>query len=269
MVDARFCVSLPVYARGLEVPIGDDPLQRVSVARQGEDPLVFCALERVKPVKDVGRLSQRQAEVSPVEGNVSEADHRVARKLLSRQPCRVRLKPRQGHARLDAALHLQQSELHVDGRRQLRLCDLELFELHDLARLGAWGAGRPVRHALDCTVSRGRLREEGSAAADTIGSLSAHAYPCIAFPHSPFAFGPDDWVGSEAICKDRRPSRCPGCASFGCRAARMEGHAGAAEVPRGGRGYATGALPSGGWRIYARSRLFRGPARERRTRAAG
>ena len=57
-----------------------------------------------------------------------------------RQPFAVDLNPRQRHARLHAPLHLDERELHVDGAGQLGLRRLELFELDDFARFGAWGA---------------------------------------------------------------------------------------------------------------------------------
>ena len=53
--------------------------------------------------------------------------------------------PRQRHAPLDAALHVDQRDLHVDGGRQLRLGGLQLLELDDFARFGARRTRRAIR----------------------------------------------------------------------------------------------------------------------------
>ncbi len=62
------------------------------------------------------------------------------------QPIRFGLNPRQGHARLDAALHLHERELHVHGGREVGLIDSELLELDDLARLRRAAARRAIGH---------------------------------------------------------------------------------------------------------------------------
>src|SRR5581483_5344964 len=61
--------------------------------------------------------------------------------------------PGQWDARLPPPLHLDERELHVDGRRQLGLRAPQLFEFRDLARLRADRTGRPIGHAGDCVTS--------------------------------------------------------------------------------------------------------------------
>ncbi len=96
-------------------------------------------LQRLEAQQDVGGLTQRQAEVAPLERDVGEADERTARGLLGARPGRIDRDARQRHAPLHPALHLDERKLHVDRGRQLRLGQLELLELDDLARFGARG----------------------------------------------------------------------------------------------------------------------------------
>ena len=124
------------------VPALDQRLEP-TITPERDDLIVVGQFERLEPPQDIGRLAQRQPEVGPVERDVPEADDRPAGGVLGTNPIRLRVYPRQRHARLHAALHLDQRDLHVDGRRQLRLIELELFELDHLARFrsrGAWGA---------------------------------------------------------------------------------------------------------------------------------
>ena len=110
-----------------------------------DDGGVFGTLERVEPAQDVGRLAKRQAEVGPVERDVAEPDQRAAGRLLLAQPAVVRRNPRQRHARLHAALHLDERDLHVDRRGQFRLIGLDLFQLDDFAGSARGGrAGRSI-----------------------------------------------------------------------------------------------------------------------------
>ena len=130
-----------VHARRRGVPPLDERLERVAVAREGDDLLVLGRVERVEAAQDVGRLPERQAEVGPVERNVGEADERPAGGLLRAQPLGIGLNPGQRHARLHAALHVDERDLHVDGRRQLGLRRLQFFQLDDFARFSALGRG--------------------------------------------------------------------------------------------------------------------------------
>ena len=97
--------------------------------------------------QDVGRLAERQTEISPVERDVGEADERPAGRLLRPLPFDVGLDPRQRDARLHAPLHVDERDLHVDGRCELRMHLFELLQLDDLARLRPRRAGRSIRRA--------------------------------------------------------------------------------------------------------------------------
>ncbi len=84
----------------------------------------------------------------PVERDVFEPHDRAARPLLRGQPFLFRLNPGQRHASLDAALHVDELDLHVDGDAELGVIDLELFELGYLARFSAGGTGRTFVHGV-------------------------------------------------------------------------------------------------------------------------
>ena len=83
--------------------------------------------------RNVSRKSVQSSGISPKRT-------RAAGRLLRAEPFAIGLNPRQRHARLDAPLHLDERELHVDGDCQLGLRSLELLELDDFARFGARSA---------------------------------------------------------------------------------------------------------------------------------
>ena len=83
---------------------------------------------------------KRQPEIGPLERDIPEAHDGPSGRLLRAEPFAIGLNPRQRHARLHAALHLDERELHVDGTGQLGLRGLELLELDDFARFGAWSS---------------------------------------------------------------------------------------------------------------------------------
>ena len=96
--------------------------------------------------QDVGRLTQDQPEVGPVEGNIGEPHDRPSRALLRFDPGGIGLDPRQRHARLDPPLDLHQGELHVDGIRQVGLVELQLFQFGHLPGVGARDARWAFNH---------------------------------------------------------------------------------------------------------------------------
>ena len=102
------------------------------------------ALQRVEALQDVRGLPEGQPEVAPLQRNVAEANHRPSRGLLRAKPGLVHLNPRQRHARLHAALHVDERHLHVDRGGQLGLFDLELLQFDDFARFGARRSGGTV-----------------------------------------------------------------------------------------------------------------------------
>jgi hypothetical protein len=111
--------------------VGHQRLQRVPVAAQIENLLVLGPVHRVVPVEDVCGLAQRQPEIGPLERDVGKPDHRPSGELLGDEPLGIGLNPRQRHPRLHAALRLDEFELHVHGRCELRLCEPQLFQLDD------------------------------------------------------------------------------------------------------------------------------------------
>ena len=113
------------------IPCRDQRLERVAVPGERQNLVVVGPLQRVEPQQDVGSLAQRQTEIAPLERDIAKADQRSSRRLLRALPLGIDLDPRERHARLDAPLHVDQRNLHVDGRRQLRLCGLQVFELDD------------------------------------------------------------------------------------------------------------------------------------------
>ena len=145
----------------------DQRLERVAVPSELHDGGVIGGLERVVPPQDVGGLPERQPEVGPVERDVGEAHDRTSGRALRAQPFGVDLNPRERHARLHAALHVDQGELHVDRAGQLGLCGPELLELDDFARLGARGAWRWRLLRLLWLIGHGRHCRAGAAACES------------------------------------------------------------------------------------------------------
>src|SRR5262249_33639650 len=152
--EARGCVRrvIPRIAAGLDagcrlVPAGDRRLERVAGASKRDDAVVVGPIERFEALEDVRGLTEGESEVAPLERNVLEADQRTAGGLLRLLPLGIDLDPGQRDARLHAALHIDERDLHVDRRRQLRLRRLQLFELNDLARFRALRTDGAVRHS--------------------------------------------------------------------------------------------------------------------------
>ena len=131
----RASSSPAVDARRGGVPAADQRLERVAVAPERDDaargrrPRARRSGGRMSAVwRNVSRKSVHSSGMSPKRTSGRPA--RAAAPAASR----VGLKPRQRHARLDAALHVDERDLHVDGARQLGLRGLDLFELDDFAR---------------------------------------------------------------------------------------------------------------------------------------
>ena len=136
-----------IDAGGRVVPPRQRRLEQVGVASDRDNPLVVSTLKGFEPLQDVGCLAQCEPEVGPVERDVCEADDRTARRILGPEPFRVGLQPWQRHTRLNAALHFDERHLHVNRGRQLRLRELQLLELDDLARFGSRRPWRAFGHA--------------------------------------------------------------------------------------------------------------------------
>ena len=104
--------------------------------------------ERIVPAEDVCGLPKRQAKVTPVERNVTEADERASVLELISQPGVVRLNPGQGDASPYAALSVHQFNLHVDGGGELRLAFFQFPQLGDLAGFGAGTTFRTIHERI-------------------------------------------------------------------------------------------------------------------------
>ena len=98
-------------------------------------------------MEDVGRLTECEAEIGPFERDVRKADDGPSSGLLRGQPVRIGLKPRQRHPCLDAPLHDDELDLHVNRRGKLGLGRSEPPQLEDFAWLGPRRAMRKFRHA--------------------------------------------------------------------------------------------------------------------------
>jgi hypothetical protein len=94
---------------------------------------VLGMIDGVISAEDVGGLTECEPEIGPFERNVPEADDAPSGDLLRGQPLRIGLDPRQRHPKLDAPLHVDELELHVNRRRELGLGGSELLQLEDLA----------------------------------------------------------------------------------------------------------------------------------------
>ncbi len=248
----------PLCARGGGIPGGDERLERVPAARERKNRVVLGGFERVEAPQNVGGLAERQPEIGPFERDVAEPHQRPAGRLLRPQPLRVGLNPRQRNARLHAALHLDQGDLHVDRRSKLGLPGFELLELDNLARLGARGTRRAVGHR--AIVSRDRGRGTcGSGRADRIERTPRHAAD---------AFRPDHWLRGGAVREDRRPRRRARRAALGAGASRVGRHPRAATLSRRhGRRADRSRAGHRRW-LHARGRIFRRAARRRGACAA-
>jgi hypothetical protein len=119
----------------------------MSIATKSHEPLMLRRLERVVPVKDVGRLPEGQPEVGPVERNVAEPDEPPPFGLLRRNPVVPDAQPGQWHTSLHATLHVDELDLHVNGGFELGMGDFELAKLGELSRLGSLGRRGTLGHA--------------------------------------------------------------------------------------------------------------------------
>ena len=106
------------------------------------------------PAEDVGGLPEHQAQFGPVDRDLLETEKRAPQLLLAFQPREVNVDPGQRNPRLDAMLESQQLDLQVDCFGQLRVIDLDLPELDDLARLGSRRPHRAFRTTLGGIHSR-------------------------------------------------------------------------------------------------------------------
>ena len=140
--------------------MGHQRLECVAVATELHDRGMIGRLERVVPPQDVGGLPERQPEIGPVERDIGESHDGPSGRALRAEPFAVHLNPRQRHARLHAALHVDQGELHVDRAGQIGLRRFELLELDDFAWLGARGPRRRGWQGLRLIGRIGRIGHE-------------------------------------------------------------------------------------------------------------
>ena len=146
----------------------DERLERVAVASERDD-LLRGRRARARRSGAGCRRSGAASAGNRVHRAGCRRSGRAGRPAAccARSHARVGLNPRQRHARLHAALHLDQRELHVDGGRQLGLRDLQLLELDDFARLGArWRGGRSVTWRLYGSWSARERRTSADAGRD-------------------------------------------------------------------------------------------------------
>ena len=119
-------------------------------------------LEEVVAAQDLGHLAEQRAELAPVERDLVEAQDGLALAKLARQPHGIELEPRRRQPRLDAPLHHDELDLHVDGARQFGLRGLELPEG---GQLGGVGALRPrsvrLGHRGSVALADGRTGDDG------------------------------------------------------------------------------------------------------------
>jgi starch synthase len=133
-------------ARCGEVPARHNRLQRVTVAPKRQDQLVLGSIQRLVAQQDVGRLAEREPEIRPIKRHIAEAHGGASSRLLGGEPLRVGLNPWQRDPRLNPALHVDEGELHVDRRGELRVVDAELFELSHVAGVGTRRARGTLGH---------------------------------------------------------------------------------------------------------------------------
>ena len=137
------------------VPLRHERLERVAVAGERADSGVVGALERFVAEQDVGRAGAASGgNRSSRAGCRRSAPAGRPSRCCVREPVRVRLDPRQRDARLHAALHVDERQLHVDRGCQVGLSRPELLEFDDFAWLGPGDARRMVRHSATLSVRR-------------------------------------------------------------------------------------------------------------------
>ena len=132
-------------------PVDDERFERVAVARHRLDGVVVGGFQRLEPPQHVGRLTEDQPEVSPVERDVLEAEQRPALLRAARFS--------QSAATSTHGIGTRPSTRRWSSRSatwrstasaQLGLARLELLQLDDFARLRAaqalawFGHGRIV-----------------------------------------------------------------------------------------------------------------------------
>ena len=179
---------------------------------------------------------KRQPEIGPLERDVAEAHERPPGRLLRAQPLGVGLNPRQRHARLHAALHLDERELHVDGGCELGLRAPQLLELDDFAGFERGGRGGTIgRHEGILCSCPGRLHEPLQQELQGCGSGVREMSSAATRPRSGggrIPPSPDDRIRGVALCKDRRPGGCSWRVAAGARSTRVGRHRRAAALSR-------------------------------------
>jgi hypothetical protein len=101
-------------------------------------------VERIKPSQDIDRLSHHQPHLRPVERDLFEGKKRSA---IGHVPLHARLidpMGGDGDPGLDATLQLDESQLHVNGRTQLRMSLFQLLKFEDFTGFGSWRALWPI-----------------------------------------------------------------------------------------------------------------------------
>ena len=121
---------------GRFVPGADDEGEPLGVAGDDVDLPQIGGLERFVRAHRPGRRPHEEADVAPVNLEMLETEQRPggeqARQIVAVQPDRWK-----GHAGLDTPLQLQQLDLQIDGRGEVRLFVFQAPELDYFPGFGA------------------------------------------------------------------------------------------------------------------------------------
>ena len=134
------------------VPGADDEGEPLGVAGDDVDLAEIGGLERFVRAHRSGRRPHEEADVAPVDLEMLETEERPggeqARQIVAVQPNRWK-----GYPSLDAPLQLQQLDLQIDGRGEVRLF---VFQAPELDYFSGFGA-RLLSFGHAGIVSAGRL----------------------------------------------------------------------------------------------------------------
>ena len=134
------------------VPGANDEGEPLGVAGDDVDLAEIGGLERFVRAHRPGRRPDEEADVAPVDLQMLETEERPGGEQ-ARRDSRCPAESMEGYSRLDPPLQLQQLDLQINGRREVRLFVFEASELDYFPGFGARLLS--FRHA--GIVSAGRL----------------------------------------------------------------------------------------------------------------
>ena len=127
--------------RRCPIPVPEHADER-GIASQRLNVLILGRVERVEPAENIGRLADPEPQLRQLKRYVFESQERLRTGLVLREGPLVEREGGKRSPSLNAPLHFEQLEVHVDRSGELRLLLLERSQFLDFTR---FGAARPRR----------------------------------------------------------------------------------------------------------------------------